>query len=447
MRAAVCDLVALLLVHLSTTSVETKSTVSSDLFLLPHNGSAIVGVESVVLVGQSNATRMDPVAMSFAAKRAEDALVLCATDSQVMISTNGGGSFERHMQFINGHESASLPHIRDIGSGPIGLGDTRRTTRGAGVPQGYQTSALTGPWQTTSVGIITADTVARNVTFKTEVSPSSQAHWAAPPHEIIMFSLAAGGVTQLDSGGLNFLATAAVRYGTHELPGPTHRGHCCNNSVVAYASTDGGRHWSYRSTIASKASVNAAGWSSQEGPNENDVVLMSDQQTLFSIIRKDGGDGYPDHAHVPYLLAKSTDQGFHWSVREAPAQMLSARPRMVALSGGALIVTGGRPALNMWVSVDQGNSFDRFDIPTLHNQHIDEAADRFCDAFEDANATLGWAESSCYTQVMALDSSHALLCYERQGAGSGGYDHHHQPKECNPKGSAIFCMRVHVDAA
>ena len=119
MRAAVCDLVVLLLVHLSTTSVETKSTVSSDLFLLPHNGSAIVGVESVVLVGQSNATRMDPVAMSFAAKRAEDALVLCATDSQVMISTNGGGSFERHMQFINGHESASLPHIRDIGSGPI----------------------------------------------------------------------------------------------------------------------------------------------------------------------------------------------------------------------------------------------------------------------------------------------------------------------------------------
>ena len=35
--------------------------------------------------------------------------------------------------------------------------------------------------------------------------------------------------------------------------------------------------------------------------------------------------------------------------------MLSARPRAVALSGGALIVAGGRPGLNFWISVDGGD--------------------------------------------------------------------------------------------
>ena len=57
---------------------------------------------------------------------------------------------------------------------------------------------------------------------------------------------------------------------------------------------------------------------------------------------------------MPYLLAKSTSAGLTWSLKEAPADMLSARPRAVALSGGALIVAGGRPALNLWVSVDGG---------------------------------------------------------------------------------------------
>lgn len=153
------------------------------------------------------------------------------------------------------------------------------------------------------------------------------------------------------------------------------------------------------------------------------MVLLADNVTIFSVIRKDGGDGYPSHPHVPYLLAKSTDGGVRWTIREAPHTMMSARPRMVALSNGALVVAGGRPALNLWVSLDSGETFSTYDIPTLHNQNMKNSEDRFCDAFEDANMSLGWAESSCYTQVLALSDDRAMICYERQGRGSSGYNH------------------------
>ena len=125
--------------------------------------------------------------------------------------------------------------------------------------------------------------------------------------------------------------------------------------------------------------------------------------------------------------------------------MLSARPRAVALSGGALIVAGGRPGLNFWVSVDGGEHFETFDIPTLHNRLMTSEADRFCREFENATLSLGWAESSCYTQTIALSADTGLVCYERQGHGSGGYSGK-QPKQCDPAGSSIYCMRVRVKA-
>ena len=146
---------------------------------------------------------------------------------------------------------------------------------------------------------------------------------------------------------------------------------------------------------------------------------------------------------MPYLLAKSTSAGLTWSLKEAPADMLSARPRAVALSGGALIVAGGRPGLNFWVSVDGGEHFETFDIPTLHNRLMTSEADRFCREFENATLSLGWAESSCYTQTTALSADTGLVCYERQGHGSGGYSGK-QPKQCDPAGSSIYCMRVRV---
>ena len=45
--------------------------------------------------------------------------------------------------------------------------------------------------------------------------------------------------------------------------------------------------------------------------------------------------------------------------------------------------------------------------------------------------------------MLALSADTALVCYERQGAGSGGFKGK-PPPACSPKGSQIFCMRLRV---
>jgi hypothetical protein len=143
--------------------------------------------------------------------------------------------------------------------------------------------------------------------------------------------------------------------------------------------------------VASKASLIAAGFASEEGPNENDVVLLKDGKTLLCVFRRDGGDGVPHHAHVPYVFATSTDRGVTWHLESAPEQLLSARPRALVLGNGALVVSGGRPALNLWVSPsgEVTGPWDKFDIPTEHNRGA-APDDRFCNAFENATTSLGW---------------------------------------------------------
>ena len=158
-----------------------------------------------------------------------------------------------------------------------------------------------------------------------------------------------------------------------------------------------------------------------QGPNENDCTTLKDGKTILTVIRKDGGDGVPHHKHVPYFFATSKDEAASWTLREvsrhdiagirvaffhecqrnrcrqAPAELLSARPRMVTLPGGALIIAGGRPALNMWVQEagDPAQPWTVVDIPTEHNKLVADPSQQFCPEFANATAALGWAESSC----------------------------------------------------
>jgi len=179
--------------------------------------------------------------------------------------------------------------------------------------------------------------------------------------------------------------------------------------------------------------------------------MMKDKKSVLVVMRKDGGDGVPHHYHVPYVFARSSDSGHSWSLSSAPASMLSARPRAAALSSGPILVAGGRPALNLWVNeAGDGDKWQTLDIPTEHNKLITDPALKYCAAFENANMSLGWAQTSAYTQTLALSPTVAIVCYEKQGGGSGGYKKH-MPKECaqplcgNLPGSAIFCMRVRVE--
>lgn len=267
------------------------------------------------------------------------------------------------------------------------------------------------------------------------------------PFKSYEFALSAGGTAVLADG--TFVASTTL-WGAHneqsselprlgEMPGP-----CCNNSVGIFTSRDG-FNWKFASVVAHKADV--AG--SQEGPNESTLAILKDGR-LIVIFRVDGGDGKPDQTHKPYMMAISQDQGHSWSKPVSlPAGVMSAKPMAVVLADGTLLLSGGRPALNVWESPDGlGQTWISHDIPTEHNQLVGEASSlRFCDAFANATLSLGWAESSGYTTLVSTSSDAStatgLVCYERQGGHSGGY-HKKNPPQCNPSFSSIFCMSMRV---
>ena len=92
-----------------------------------------------------------------------------------------------------------------------------------------------------------------------------------------------------------------------------------------------------------------------------------------------------------------------------------------------------------------GKSWEVIDIPAVHNELTTDPSRRFCPAFVNATAGLGWEQSSCYTQLGALSRNSGLVCYQRQGAASGGTGT--PPPECRVAGTMLFCMRFTVGPA
>ena len=133
----------------------------------------------------------------------------------------------------------------------------------------------------------------------------------------------------------------------------------------------------------------------QEGANENDLVLLKDNRTLWAVMRtvrrrdtrgqvwvasahqhyrcgQDSCDGEPSHRTLPFLTSRSTDRGRSWSPSTPlPDDMLSATPKATVLGNGALLVSGGRPGVDLWVSADGfGEEWQRYSLPTYHNQLV-----------------------------------------------------------------------------
>ena len=104
-------------------------------------------------------------------------------------------------------------------------------------------------------------------------------------------------------------------------------------------------------------------------------------------MRTDGGDGVPSHRTLPFLAATSTNGGRSWTkAAPLPVDMLSSQPKATVLGNGALLVTAGRPGLDLWISVDGfGVSWERFSLPLIHNKLVaseGKPADwGYCDAF------------------------------------------------------------------
>ena len=215
-----------------------------------------------------------------------------------------------------------------------------------GVETGYLQNVTVGPWTSTSRWTWTAPAAGGDMAGAGDHTRGHQSAIGPLPHPTGLLFWEGGGISPLDDSGLNFIATPQVWYSNDPIT-PNAGFTCCNGSIAAFVTHNAGDTWTYVSDVATKASVEAAGWKTEEGPNENDVVLMGDGKTIMVVFRIDGGDGAPKPSpHVPYLFAKSTDQGATWKYEQAPPSMLAARPRALCrrLPGP---MCGGRPMRRM----------------------------------------------------------------------------------------------------
>jgi hypothetical protein len=270
--------------------------------------TAKVTIESVALVGLSSQASIDPTTITFADSNPDKATVLCTGNGTVMQSNDGGKTFARCKEV--GGVPCFVPE-NAIGTSASGNVMRQRQPAGLGVPAGYTPKEGSagqlwkGPWKSTSIETVTKGSDGA-LTFSHDTSAAAQSSWGAPAHNsLILFSLRSGGVTALDDTGKNFLSTPWLWYADAPLPHPPP---CCNGSVVAYVTSDAGRTWAFRSEVASKKTLTAK-FASEEGPNENTVVMLKDKKTVFVVMRRDGGDGVPHHYHVPYVFARSSDSG------------------------------------------------------------------------------------------------------------------------------------------
>ena len=401
-----------------------------------------VSFSDCVYLGNSSAARTDPAMLSIPSPAGADSARAIARGGTGDMATSDGGRTWHAASAAAQHAGHAWGlATRSADGQTIVSGDT-------GVETGYLKNVSAGPWESTSRWTWTAPAAGGDMAGVGDRTSARQSAIGPLPHPTGLLFWEGGGTSPLDDSGLNFIATPQVWYSDEPLT--PHAGFtCCNGSIAAFVTRDAGDTWAYVGDVATKASVEAAGWATEEGPNENDVVLMGDGKTVMVVFRIDGGDGAPKPSpHVPYLFAKSTDQGATWTYEQAPPSMLAARPRAVRLGNGAVAIAGGRPALNLWVSpsggmaAGSGGDWETYDLPTLHNELIGDDSLKFCPAFCNATLELGWEQSSCYTQVGALDADTGLVCYQRQGAPSGGQGH--APPECAGPGSQMFCMRFSV---
>ena len=162
--------------------------------------------------------------------------------------------------------------------------------------------------------------------------------WAMPRDDICLLSGYSGSVVTLGEGTL--LKTMVIKTNCTAVPKPGW-GTFGNSDIYMFASRDGGASWAFRSVVARANETGGSG----EGANENDVVVRSDG-SLLVVFRVDGGDGYPLHAHRPFMKTVSHDNGLTWSMPVTlPSHVLSARPQMLMVAPeGPLPAHGGAPA-------------------------------------------------------------------------------------------------------
>lgn len=190
-------------------------------------------------------------------------------------------------------------------------------------------------------------------------------------------------------------------------------------SLVAAASDDG-VNWAVRSIVADeKCKLPGA-----EGPCEAALCRLKDGR-LMCVYRM-GGD-------ASYGQSFSSDEGRTWTEPASMGDGVGAvQPSLAVMPDGMVVLSGGRPGVNVWFNVDgAGKDWQPLHLAGHHNAFHPE---------EPINNPTGGGDSSAYTEVVALDDTNLAYIYDRIPRGWTAI----------PEGSAetnsVWVMRVELKA-
>ena len=348
----------------------------------------------------------------------------------------------------NSNTTSVVAHSADSGStwtasssGGLGPGisylisNNTRTTIGNAVL--YPNITKTAAYGSTRAiyNISAAGTLERTIVHQDSMwkFPLDPKHNLSP---VCLFSSYSGKVIQIYTPwqGKTWLKTVVIKRNCTKPPAGSW-GTLGYADIWIFASVDQ-TTWHYQSEVANHAQTKALGY--EEGANENDIAVLADG-TLLVVFRADGGDGYPHHSRKPFLQVTSTDNGVKWSLPVPMADNVgSARPMLLLTGSGVLLLSGGRPYLNLWASMDGlGKQWDSYNLAGEHNRAARTGTWNFCESF--ANGTSTWQGSTCYTSLVQVEKGSALVCYDNLGTASPV-----APVECQTNPVLTFCMRIGV---
>jgi len=160
---------------------------------------------------------------------------------------------------------------------------------------------------------------------------------------------------------------------------------------------------------------------SEEGPNENDLVLLADG-TIMCVVRLDAGDGPVSRPYRPYWRVLSRDGGFSWTnASSLPKGVGCARPRLLRMDDGHVILAGGRTGPRnrdtlVWHNNgrDDGETWEAHSITYWHNRLEPNATLHFTGAVNDSTAR----ETMSYTSLVRTGPQSGFIVYARRLPGT-----------------------------
>ena len=221
-----------------------------------------------------------------------------------------------------------------------------------------------------------------------------------------------------DTGEL--VMSIIVFWGGSEHSSPNAKVAKVATSVVAFRSKDEGYTWQYSGSILDAKHAPA----SQEGPNENDLVLLADGKTIMCVVRLDAGDGGVTHPYVPYSVVLSKDGGRTWgTAAPLPPHVGCARPRLLRTDGGQVLLAGGR--LNstnrdvlMWLHAAGDGStssaaWEPHSITYWHNRLEPNASLHFDGGVNNSHLAPHGRETTSYTSLVRTGAQTGFITYAR----------------------------------